>query len=433
MTTLQEQMAKVANEITNKYTNKSYAYFNLYEYTPKELYMIMKILWKGVPSNKIQDIPGYKIVSKAYNESYKNIPKYKGEIERSYNKIALERACPADKYMEEYNSYEVAMIDNITKDRDISCDGGGDSDAPDGVEDEIDRYAIDNDIIMGSYYQYARTTRNINIHINKVTDDMVNTHVRVYRYAIEEYRKLAKDNTLIVYGRDCVYLHRIMKIENIPHIYIEGASRRLVQRPGYAKYVVRELNKQMGYNGRLDDIADMMYNAIHIDTGFAGSVPRSLMKIIWKYGTGREDKNVLKLKMLSAENKNDQISPKITRDDVLEIEHSPKEILRAIDINEDGSPMLVYAADRRAAEYLWNKILDKWYSNENIVEWDKVVIKETKKCNVPSDSWFDEYDETDNTWAGIPMETWKEYNLFPGYANLPILKEKMIADNMPPF
>lgn len=224
-------------------------------------------------------------------------------------------------------------------------------------------------------YSPEEWARDIRKEMGYQWTEMIDSHIDIYQIAIPQYwEMIEKGKNIIVYGRDCYYMHKLMKSIGLPHIYVEGVSRNIMNKRRLVKYIVQEVARQ----NEIDEIraAEMIMNSVHVDTGFRGSVPMAICNKIKKiYGI---EWNV-EMKMLSADIPNNGIKgycEEYQRMKVLEIEHSPKKYLRVVELESDGSPKLVRSADWALADLLLEDILKGYNMYEDIPKEYNDILKD---------------------------------------------------------
>lgn len=151
---------------------------------------------------------------------------------------------------------------------------------------------------------------------------------------------LDMNRTLILYGRDCMAPFRAMYgVQGI--YYIEGMSRPVSAFPAeqVKKYIESIVPKYL-----LED-------ALHVDTGFAGSIPKRIISVLnpmhWEYSKPNVDDNAI---LFSSQGNVKGL--RATRERVLQIEYRPKFFFRPTEWTTDGKPRLHVSGDaHNAAAY----------------------------------------------------------------------------------
>lgn len=101
---------------------------------------------------------------------------------------------------------------------------------------------------------------------------------------IDAIIKETPNGPYILFGRDCWPLSLRMAMRNIPHYYVEGASRGIVGQKGF-KQIMSGLPCPVG--------------CVLIDTGYRGSIPEAYLKA---HGVNEDKFSDYKIRLMSTEN-----------------------------------------------------------------------------------------------------------------------------------
>lgn len=230
----------------------------------------------------------------------------------------------------------------------------------------------------------------------KVFKKYFESHVAVYKRILPVLKEKAKKSPLLVYGRDCWYLHQLMEDRGIPHLYLEGVSRAVIKNPRLAKWITHKIGRHIGSHHR-KNVVKWLRKAYHVDTGFSGSIPRGVMRLMAKHldfywENDMDRKNKINYALISSGDRYKRLIEDWNPErEVADVEHSPKLYLRSIMVRRSGKPVLKRSKDYRLAYLLLEKIRERLIKDECAATHNPTPEPTTTKIPIVEMEWDPEY------------------------------------------